>query len=130
MLIFLKKTAIAVEALHQCGYGHFDIRLENCCYQWCVESGVESVKVVLIDVDNMFPLTSGPPPLLGSMGVMPKHGISDKNSLLDWKQFGLMGCCILEDKVLTHQQYHDPDYVFSAYNKFECFKHLIELGSH
>ena len=47
MFSFVKEVARAIQALHDCGFAHQDVRLPNICFS-------KANKPVLIDVDRLF----------------------------------------------------------------------------
>lgn len=87
---FLVKAACTISKLHGYRYGHFDIRLENICFD--VNSDQKDVHAVLIDLDSVACL--------------------DDTTQQDWKQFGRMAAFILEEREVTKDNYHDPNFQF------------------
>ena len=92
LLPFVKEVANAIKALHDSGYAHQDLRLDNVCFS-------KVYKAVLIDLDWMCRLHDTP-------------DIGDKNPMFnveqnDWLQLGLIISWVTGDhKLLPH--YYAP----------------------
>ena len=94
---FLLKAAYAISQLHACEYGHFDIRLENICFD--LDSDEKDVHAVLIDLDSVACVDD------------TTHTYQQ-----DWKHFGIMAAFILEETQVTNDNYHDPNFQFQVYS--------------
>jgi hypothetical protein len=120
---FISLVSSSIANLHDCNFGHQDIRLENICFKLINNK----IKAILIDLECLTRATDLPHRIStkSAMGVLPP-GMPPNVKLLDWKQFGLMIAYILERANMTHQQYHDPAYVYEIqsehhlYHKFVC----------
>jgi hypothetical protein len=110
---FIRLTYDSISYIHKYGYVHLDIRLENICFQIKDEVGALAV---LIDLECLCESSSElcTVSYRSSMGRMPEDAHDLKG--LDWKQFGIVIAYILENKDMTHKEYHNVNYKFEVLN--------------
>ena len=134
---FLLKIYCALEKLHKCGFGHFDVRLENICFDY---DGVNGYKVVLIDLDLLQAFKKHPYGLASKsrMSYMPHstepHSTEPHSTdfgLVDWCQLGL----IMTSFIASHpfevgqESYHDPEFHYPSVVSSDPFiKKLLNEG--
>ncbi len=108
---FIDRSWHSVQSLHECNYVHLDIRLENICFRL----KENNLKAILIDLESLSKSSAVPytPSCNSAMGIMPAADKWDSTTL-DWKQFGMMVAYILEEKEMTHEEYHDKEYEYEV----------------
>ncbi len=94
---FVHDLVEAITELHEVGYAHLDIRLENVCFNECGHA-------VLIDLDRSIEVTSS---LFGNYGSSQMY--HRKNDVwvgenADWKQLSIMIHYILNEHIVDYHE--------------------------
>ena len=123
LILFAISVKDAITSIHHRKIAHLDIRLENICYD------VNLSKALLIDFDRSVEealFLSNPAYLEETYGksimyrVPTTFDIDADHSNLDWRQFGIMLCYILEPNEDYHHTEPKPQ------NRF--LKELVQRG--
>lgn len=117
---FAISTLRALEALHEAGFAHLDVRLPNICFK---EVNCEW-HAVLIDIDHAMEI--GRPPQCSSQRSFMYNICFDDNCTYDWRQFSLLLCRIIEG---SDHDYHTKLPVFQDSKEGRSLKTSFDFGT-
>ena len=130
LMDLLQESAKALRKLHDAGFAHLDVRLENIAFKLNPDGG--SVNVILIDFDSFLPINDNPRTVSSSsrMSVPPKDVSAYNNTHLDWKQLGMVAAYVASyPKPISHEEYHSVKFCFGPVEEEAFVENLLLKGT-
>ena len=118
--LFAISTLRALEALHEVGYAHLDIRIPNICFKKVNHEW----HAVIIDLDNAVEI-GGSPIYISQKSFMYNVDFDDHRKY-DWHQFSLLLSRVIEG---SDHDYHTKLPVFQNTREQEALKYSFETGN-